>query len=138
MPLFSIRGKRPTGIGVRGSQLAPCPASPNCVCSDESDAEHAIAALRLAVPAAEAWAASKQAVLALPRTEIVTEHQDYLHAECVSALFGFVDDLELHLRPKAGLIGVRSASRVGYSDFGVNRKRVEAIRAALASRGVVR
>ncbi|MGH8630391.1 MAG: DUF1499 domain-containing protein, partial [Burkholderiales bacterium] len=56
MSLFSIRGKPPTGVGVRGSRLAPCPASPNCVCSDEADAEHAIAAFRLAVPAAEAWA----------------------------------------------------------------------------------
>lgn len=138
MSLFSIRGRRPTGIGVRGAQLAPCPASPNCVCSDESDAEHTIAAFRLAVPATQAWPAVKQAVLALPRTEIVSEHPDYLHAECSSALFGFVDDLELNLRPKAGIIGVRSASRVGYSDFGVNRRRVEAIRVALVSRGVLR
>jgi uncharacterized protein (DUF1499 family) len=138
MALFSIRGRRPTGIGVRGSQLAPCPASPNCVCSDESDAQHAISAFSLAVPAALAWAAARQAVLALPRTEIVSEQPEYLHAECASALFGFVDDVELHLRPQAGVIGVRSASRVGYSDFGVNRRRVEAIRAALVSRGVLR
>jgi len=136
--LLSIPGRRPTDIGPQGSRLARCPGSPNCVCSDDDDATHGIAALRLAVPAAEAWSAAKQAVLALPRTRIVTERGDYLHAECTSALLGFVDDLELHLRAGEAVIAVRSASRVGYSDFGVNRKRVERIRAALASRAAVR
>jgi uncharacterized protein (DUF1499 family) len=62
---------------------------------------------------------------------------DYLHAECRSALFRFVDDLEIQLRPGEGIAAVRSASRVGYSDLGVNRKRVESLRAELAEAGVV-
>jgi uncharacterized protein (DUF1499 family) len=74
----------------------------------------------------------------MPRTAIVTETGDYLHAECRSAMLGFVDDLELHLRPGAGIIAVRSASRTGRSDFGVNRSRVEDLRAALIKRGIVK
>jgi uncharacterized protein (DUF1499 family) len=77
-------------------------------------------------------------VAKLPRTRIVTDAEGYLHAECRSALLGFVDDLELHLRPADAQIAVRSASRLGYSDMGVNRRRVEALRAALAARGVIR
>jgi uncharacterized protein (DUF1499 family) len=69
---------------------------------------------------------------------VVEEATNYLHAQCASALFGFVDDLELHLRASANLIAVRSASRVGHSDMGVNRRRVERLRAALRARGVVR
>jgi uncharacterized protein (DUF1499 family) len=53
-------------------------------------------------------------------------------------VFGFVDDLELHLRPAEKLIAVRSAARLGHSDLGVNRKRVEGLRAVLRERGVIR
>jgi uncharacterized protein (DUF1499 family) len=68
----------------------------------------------------------------------VNETPGYLHAECRSALFGFVDDLELHLRVSEGVIAVRSASRLGYSDLGVNRRRVEILRTSLINRGMVR
>jgi len=70
-------------------------------------------------------------VAKLPRTIVVTEQPGYLHVECRSKLFGFVDDLEFQLRAEQGLIAVRSAARTGYYDFGVNRQRVEALRAAL-------
>lgn len=65
------------------------------------------------------------------------ETENYLHAECRSTLIGFVDDLELHLRPAARVIAVRSAARIGRSDFGVNRRRVETLRAVLTQRGVL-
>ncbi len=71
----------------------------------------------------------------MPRTRIVTESPEYLHAECRSSVFGFVDDLELQLRPSDGIIAVRSASRLGHSDFGVNRKRIETLRNALIKKG---
>lgn len=74
----------------------------------------------------------------LPRTTIVTQTDNYLHAECQSALFGFVDDLELHLKAANAVIDVRSASRLGYSDLGVNRRRVEDLRSQLIKRGIVR
>lgn len=77
-------------------------------------------------------------VASLPRTKIVTASDDYLHAECSSAIFGFVDDLELHLRPAQKVIAARSAARLGRSDLGVNRKRVENLRSLLRQQGVVR
>jgi uncharacterized protein (DUF1499 family) len=78
-----------------------------------------------------------EAVSDLPRTRIVTDQAGYLHVECRSAVFGFVDDLELHLRGEEGIIAVRSASRVGYSDLGVNRRRVEKIRSSLVGKGAL-
>ena len=137
MPVFSFSGKRPQQLGTRNERLVSCPPSPNCVCSDDNP-PHAIAPFVLAVAAEQGWEAARDIVMRLPRTRIVTEGPGYLHAECTSALFGFVDDLELHLRPSENIIAVRSASRLGHSDFGVNRRRVEAIRAALVSKRVLR
>lgn len=117
--------------------LAPCPKSPNCVSSDARDSVHAIAPFRIRVPQADGWRAAREAVLKLPRTRIVSETPTTLHAESRSAVFGFVDDVELELRPESGLIAVRSASRVGYGDMGVNRRRVEEIRSTLQSENVV-
>jgi uncharacterized protein (DUF1499 family) len=138
VPLFSFAGARPKNLGLHGSLLAPCPSSPNCISSDAGDAAHRVPAFELAAPAPAAWRALRLAVAGLPRTRIVAETPDYLHAECASALFGFVDDLELHLRSAEGRIAVRSASRLGRSDLGVNRRRVEGLRSALRREGVVR
>jgi uncharacterized protein (DUF1499 family) len=80
----------------------------------------------------------REVVNDIPRTTITEVSDNYLHAECRSAVFRFVDDLELELRPAEGIIAVRSASRIGYSDFGVNRSRVERLRSALQSRGLVK
>jgi uncharacterized protein (DUF1499 family) len=115
--------------------LAPCPNSPNCVSSlsPESDQEHYVAPFSFSGDPAAAWDKLKTAVLAEKRVTIVVEQEDYLHAEMRSLLFRFVDDIEFSLDRDAGLIQVRSASRVGYSDFGVNRRRVERIRAAFDS-----
>jgi uncharacterized protein (DUF1499 family) len=137
MSFLSCAGRRPTNLGVETGRLAACPSRPNCVCSDDRDAGHAVEPLRLTVGADEGWIAARDAVAAMPRTTIVTERPDYLHAECSSAFFGFVDDLELSLRRDQDVIAVRSASRLGYGDLGVNRKRVETLRESLQSRGVV-
>ncbi|MGH0030660.1 MAG: DUF1499 domain-containing protein [Myxococcota bacterium] len=131
-----LSGRRPRHLGVRDGKLAACPFSPNCVSSDARDFGHAVAPIRLDAPPSEAWQAAHDCVRALPRTELVAESEGYLHAECRSALLGFVDDLELHLRPDEGVIAVRSASRLGFSDLGVNRARVEDLRDALCARGV--
>lgn len=138
MPLFSCSGSGPTNLGVKNSRLAPCPSTPNCVSSDADDTSHFASAFQLLSPAPNAWRAAHTALLSLPRTKIIAETEDYLHAECSSAVFGFVDDLELHLRPEQRIIAVRSAARLGYSDFGVNRKRVEKLRFLLAQQGVIR
>lgn len=115
--------------------LAPCPGSPNCVSSlaPGSDREHYIEPFSFSGDPAAAWQRLKTAVLAEKRVTIVEERNGYLHAEIRSLIFRFVDDVEFSLAADAGLINVRSASRTGYSDFGVNRKRVERIRAAFNS-----
>lgn len=138
MPLFHFSGKRPLDLGIFGGHLAGCPAAPNCVCSDVTDKNHRIEPLVLAVSADQAWLAVHRALNSLRHVHIATESADYLHAECESAVFGFVDDLELHLRSVEGVIAVRSASRLGYFDLGANRRRVERLRAMLAGLGVVR
>ena len=133
MSILSCAGKRPS-LGVSDSRLTPCPLSPNCVSSDARGSVHEIPPLQLGADPAEAWQIASELVSELPRTQIVKETSDYLHAECRSAVFGFVDDLELYLRASEGIIAVRSASRLGYSDFGVNRRRVEALRTSLINR----
>jgi uncharacterized protein (DUF1499 family) len=138
MAIFSCSGSRPDNLGIKASRLTPCPSSPNCVSSDDADAAHAVLPLQLALAPAQAWPAVQSTVASLPRIEIVTGTDDYLHAECRSAVFGFVDDLELHLRPAQNLIAVRSAARLGKSDFGVNGRRVETLRELLRRQGVIR
>ena len=139
MALFSCAGTRPTNIGVVNGQLTPCPSSPNCVSSDAptDDKTHYVAPLSIATGPEQAWDAAQKAVAGMPRTEIVESSPNYLHAECTSALMGFVDDLELNLRGPDGTIAVRSASRLGYGDMGVNRKRVEDLRGSLVGSGDV-
>jgi uncharacterized protein (DUF1499 family) len=131
-------GKPMVKLGVTNSELAACPTSPNCVSSDAADPEHYIAPLQLSGSPEEAWAIVHSLVAALPRTRIITTDSTYLHAECRSTIFGFVDDLEIHLRPGENLMAVRSAARLGYTDFGVNRKRVERLRAGLLKAGMLK
>ena len=137
MLLLSCSGKRPTHLGVTENRLAPCPSSRNCVSSDAVDTAHRVKAFALLDSPIEPWHVIREEVAALPRTTVVKETENYLHAQCVSALFGFVDDLELYLRESDDIVSIRSASRVGYFDFGVNRRRVERLRKALRARGVV-
>lgn len=130
--LFSFSGSRPTNLGVTNGQLAACPSSPNCVSSQSQDVEHQIEALRYQGTPAEAIAQLKTAIESLPRTQIIQITDNYLYAEFTSALMGFVDDVEFYVNPAEPMIEVRSASRLGESDLGVNRQRVEAIRSAIA------
>lgn len=116
----------------------PCPDSPNCVSSDASNESHYVAPFEVSAAEEEAWEMVVSAIQALPRTDIITSTGDYIHAQCRSRVFGFVDDLELELRRADGVIAVRSASRTGYSDLGVNRRRVEALRLRLQKTGVIR
>lgn len=124
-------GRRPAGTGAPGGRFAPPPRTPNCVSSqcDPADAGHYIAPLAFGASPGEAWNRLVVTVKAMERVNVVAERPGYLHAECSSRLLGFVDDLECLLDAPSGVIHVRSASRLGSSDFGVNRKRVEALRA---------
>lgn len=118
--------------------IDPCPTSPNCVSSEATDKKQFILPFQLATSAEKAWPVVHEAIMELPRCTIVQQTDDFLHAECRSALFGFVDDLKLQRRSSEGIIAVYSGARLGYSDFGVNRDRIEVLRAALIKRKVVK
>lgn len=124
-------GKRPTNLGIQNGGLAPCPSTPNCVSSQSTDPLHQIAPLTYNSTGTQAIADLKTIIQNLERTTIVTEAPNYLYAEFKSALMGFVDDVEFYLDEAHQVIHVRSASRLGQSDLGVNRKRIETIRTKL-------
>lgn len=118
-------------------KLAACPNSPNCVSSQATDADHFIAPFKIIGNVEEAWAALKNALIGQSRTVITSETIDTLHAEATSLVFRFVDDIDAMLDADAKLIHIRSASRIGYGDFGVNRKRVETLRLQLQQQHVI-
>lgn len=124
-------GKRPTNLGIHSGQLAPCPNSPNCVSSFSQDASHKIEPLTYNSTPTVAMANLKQAIASLEKTKIIDQTDNYLYVEFTSSLMGFVDDVEFLLDEGAKVIHVRSASRLGESDLGVNRKRIETIRTQL-------
>ena len=131
MGLFS--GSRPANLGFNAGKFAPPSWKPNCVSStvEKSDEKHFIAPLSYVGNSTDAWKKLVGIVKSSPRATVVTESANYLYAEFKSAGMGYVDDVEFALDEKAGVIHVRSGSRLGIRDFDVNRKRVEAIRAQL-------
>ncbi|MEO8326844.1 MAG: DUF1499 domain-containing protein [Nitrospirota bacterium] len=113
---------------VKGEPLRPCPGSPNCVSMIDAAEGQAIAPYRYRKTLYEAKATLIQIVSEFPRTELVEKKWGYLHFEVGSFVFGFVDDVEFWIDGATTTIHFRSASRSGYYDFGVNRKRREALR----------
>ena len=135
-----LRGAAPTDLGLKNGQLKPPANSPNSVSSQASlHANHPfrayadIAPLAYTGDGAVAFARAAAIVKAMPGTTVVYEKpgSGYLYARCQTRWLKFTDDLELALDKTARVIHVRSASRIGRGDQGVNRKRVEAIRAAM-------
>jgi uncharacterized protein (DUF1499 family) len=130
MEMLSHMTNNPVNLGIASGKLRPCPSAPNCVCSTDRAAPHYVEPLAFSGDPDEAMPRLKAVLAGQRRTRLVTEEADYLHAECTSWLFRFVDDLEFAMDRPAKKIHVRSAARVGKYDFGVNRRRVEAIRRA--------
>ena len=126
-------GKRPTYLGVKDGRLPRPRSTPNCVSSqaDPADQVHYIEPIRFKGSAAEAIAGARKAVESMRRATVIRHEGNYLYAEFRSRLLGFVDDVEFTYDDKAQALHVRSASRVGRSDWGVNRARVEALRARI-------
>ena len=120
--------KRPDNLGVRDGRLAPCKRSPNCVSSqaDASDREHYIAPIRGSI------ATARSAIESCPRSRVIKAEENYLYAEFRTRLLRYVDDVELYFDGR--VLQVRSCSRLGRRDFGVNRKRVEELRALIEAR----
>jgi uncharacterized protein (DUF1499 family) len=118
--LLHLEGPVPADLGMRQGHLAPCPSPAHCAREvwPVSDPQAALAAL---LPA----------VLSLDGVEVVETGDDYIHATATSRLFGFVDDLEVHADADGGVIEVRSVSRLGDSDLGVNARRLAALRRSL-------
>jgi uncharacterized protein (DUF1499 family) len=112
--------------------LKPCPNKPNCVSSLSSDTARAVKPLQYSGD----WMAVKKALLELleqtPRAAVIDNDNEYVHAIFKSRIFGFVDDVEFLFDDAHKVIHIRSAARLGYYDFGVNRKRVEMLRSRLA------
>ncbi|HWU69007.1 MAG TPA: DUF1499 domain-containing protein [Stenotrophobium sp.] len=132
--MFKFSGSRPQRLGVvSGRFSAPTTGKPNWVSSmaDAADRGHYIAPLPMAGTASQSMAKLRQVLDGLPRVRVVSATSDYLHAEFSSALMGYVDDVEFYCDGER--LQVRSSSRLGYSDLGANRKRVESLRAALAA-----
>lgn len=128
-------GSRPSNLGVSAGRLAPPKTTPNCVSSqaDPAAAEHYIAPIGFKGGAAQAMAALRRIVEGSSRARVVQHEPHYLYAEFKSKLMGFVDDVEFYASEKEGVIHVRSASRLGRNDFGVNRARIESLRARFAA-----
>lgn len=112
-------------------RLPPCQDTPNCVSSQASDKLHYIEPFKISSDPKYAWTELRKAILSHDRITITHETEDTLHAEATSLVLSFVDDIDAILDVKAGVIHIRSASRVGHTDFGVNRKRIETLRAQL-------
>jgi uncharacterized protein (DUF1499 family) len=130
--MLKLRGKRPVDLGIKDGRLKRCPDSPNCVSSqaDAADRLHYVEPLKFTREPKAAMQRLAKVIQSQPRAEIVTQDERYLHTEFSSRLFGYVDDVECYLVPEEKLIHIRSASRLGHSDFGANRKRVGTLRAA--------
>ena len=129
MGLFA--GSRPANLGYSAGKFALPTWKPNCVSStvDKSDDKHFIAPIAFSGSSADAWKKLVGVVKSHARVKVVSGNASYLYAEFKSAGMGFVDDVEFALDETAGVIQVRSASRLGIRDLGANRARVEAIRA---------
>jgi len=114
-------------LGLIDGKLAPCPDSPNCVCSEYYGELSHVEPLAFAEDSRSAWKKAREAVLDIGGN-IEKETDGYLWATFKGRLFRFVDDLELRMDGTSHNIHVRTASRVGYSDLGVNRERVQNLR----------
>ena len=117
--------------------LASCPGSPNCVSSLASVTSQQVKPFVLADSIDKSWPALKALVLSLPRSKIIEDKPGYLHVEVRSLIFRFIDNLELAADAANKRVDVRSASVLGYSDLGVNRRRVETLRVLFQEAGLL-
>ena len=105
-----------------------CPDKPNCVSSLQVGSNHYIAPLKLVGATKDARKRLLKVINQFPRTQVVEDSGNYLRVTFTSLIFRFKDDVEFRFDENAGVIHIKSASRTGYSDFGANRRRCEAIR----------
>ncbi len=126
--LSGCAGKPPERRGLENGNLLACPDTPNCVSTAKGPARHYVVPFEYPGERGKAIATMAQIVREMKNFNIREEREGYLWVECSSNIFGFVDDLEIYFPIERQVVYIRSASRLGYSDLGVNRKRVEKIR----------
>ena len=127
--VLSISSRKQPELGLLNGQLQPCPVTPNCVCSEQQIEETFVEPLSYSIALDDAWLRVKQAIIETGGI-VLTEQNGYLHAQYMTPLMRYVDDVELRTDEDKHVIHIRSASRVGHSDLGANRKRVTRIRTA--------
>lgn len=126
--IFSFSGEQPKNLGVKEGKLAKCPQTPNCVSSQSKDVTHKVDPLRYESSQKEALNKLKTIIEETENAEMIDVTDNYLYAQYTSRIMGFVDDVEFYFDSQNPVIHVRSASRLGESDLGVNRRRIESIR----------
>ncbi len=129
--LFGDSKMRPDDLGLKNGRLAPCPASPNCVSSFAEKKKWRVEPFRFDVSPKEVLKRLPPLLSSLGNAKTISQSENYLHVELASKWMGFVDDVEFFMDGNNKALHFRSASRVGHSDFGANRKRIEWIRAQL-------
>lgn len=116
-------------VGLKDSKFYPCPPSPNCVSSMVSDTQHMIEPFAFdGLTQSDAKDYLLAIINQFPRTKVITQQHNYVHAEFKTKWMGFIDDVEFYFPEDASIIHIKSASRVGYHDMGTNRKRLESLR----------
>lgn len=126
--LLSMTAPQPSNLGVTNGQLAKCPESPNCVSTQAADESHRMPPIQMNGSREEIIGKIKSVIQSdFRRARVVSEMDNYLHFEFTSLVFRFVDDVEFLVDDKNGTVDFRSASRVGHSDLGANRNRMEKI-----------
>jgi len=130
--LPACSGTRPDNLGIKDGKLLGCPASPNCVSSFAPDKKHHIDPFKYSASTERQLLRLKTLIAKMGNVRVVAEKDNYLYAEFTSKLFRFVDDAEFLLDDKTKTLYFRSASRLGYGDLGVNRKRIETIKSLLS------
>jgi uncharacterized protein (DUF1499 family) len=135
---FACTAPAPLDYDAFDDEFEECPESPNCVSSLANDERHRIEPISLASDDPEVWLSVVRRIRDDSKATIIIQSDYYLMAEYRSTVFAFVDDLELLLRDDRTTVDVRSASRLGYWDWGVNRARVEKLRESLQKDGLAR
>jgi uncharacterized protein (DUF1499 family) len=137
MIFFGCSGNRGELNTTESLSLLDCPDKPNCVSSLAKDPKYRVEPFLLKNDPKTSWDIVQKTIGSLPRTKIVSSNNTDIHAECRSMIFRFVDDLTLRLNPFKSIIHIRSASRIGYWDLGVNRRRIENLRKKLQQKGLI-
>lgn len=125
---IQIVSKRPTNIGVKDGKLAECPDIPNCYSTDTSIEHLKVDFIPLIQDVSYSKRIMKEVIAGMSRTKLIKETNDYLYFEFRSLAWRFIDDVELYFNESTKNIHIRSASRIGTNDYGMNPKRIEEIR----------